>query len=107
MKEVITVLILAVIVEKCLGLFKDFAPRKLSPRLKRFASLFLAIALTVVTRVGLLAAFGLLPADANAGHQVIDFLLTGMIIARGSNVVHDLFAVVEKAKTLLGRRNDG
>lgn len=104
MKEVLTVLILAVIVEKCLGLFRDFSPRKLTPRLKRFASLFLAIALTLVTRVGLLAAFRLLPADANAGHQVIDFLLTGMIIARGSNVVHDLFAVIERGKALLGDR---
>ncbi|HNW92791.1 MAG TPA: hypothetical protein PKM88_07780 [bacterium] len=96
MQEVIAVLVLAVVVEKTLGLVKDLTRRKPSPRLMRLASLFLAMALTVVTRVGILGYCRMLPPDANAGHFVLDWLVTGVLIARGSNAVHDVLALLEK-----------
>lgn len=101
MKELIGVLVLAIIVEKTLGLFKDLTRRKPDPRVMRLASLFLAVALTMVTRIGILGYCGLLPADANAGHLFLDWLVTGFLIARGSNAVHDALALIEKANRAL------
>ena len=43
-----------------------------------------------------------LPADANAGHFFLDYLVTGFLIARGSNAVHDALALIEKANRALG-----
>lgn len=104
MKELLIILVLAVIIEKVLGIVKDLLGRKPQPRTMRLAALFLAVALTVTTRTGILHALGVLPGDANSAHFLIDWLLTGVIIGRGSNVMHDIFAVLEKANKALGTR---
>lgn len=102
MREIISVIILSIIVEKCVGIIKDFRKQKISPALIRTLSLILSIILTITAKIGMLQILKILPETVNAIGVYIDYIITGIIISRGSNVVHDLFSIIEKLNKNFG-----
>ncbi|HOK41725.1 MAG TPA: hypothetical protein PLD27_11885 [bacterium] len=96
MKEFFSIIILSIIVEKCVGIIKDFRKKKLSPSIIRFCSLVLGIILTIITKLGILRVLNILARQDSIIVEYIDYIITGIIISRGSNVVHDLFSLLEK-----------
>jgi len=96
MKEILSIIILSVIVEKCVGIIKDFKKQKIAPAFLRVLSLVLSILLTVITRIGILQILKIMQGTVNIFGVYIDYIITGIIISRGSNVVHDLLSLIEK-----------
>jgi len=96
MRELFSIIILSIIVEKCVGIIKDFRKKKISPALIRFISLILSVILTIITRLGILQILEIMPKDGKLIYEYIDYIITGIIISRGSNVAHDLFSLIEK-----------
>jgi hypothetical protein len=60
-------------------------PAPLSPLWLRYAAAVTGIGLALLYRVDLLALFGL-----EAFHPIAGWILTGILIGRGSNYLHDL-----------------
>ena len=79
-----TILVLAIIVEFTTEIVKSIFPSVRS-RYSRIIAILLGMILCVSTKSGLMAIFNITP------HlPLIDYLLTGIIISRGSNIIHDL-----------------
>ncbi|HHY36077.1 MAG TPA: hypothetical protein GX518_00115 [Firmicutes bacterium] len=67
------------------------------PILKRYVmviAIVCGVVLCIQARVGLLAVLGV-----TLHSPAMDYILTGVIISRGSNVIHDLIAQLEPRKS--------
>jgi len=87
----ITVIIIAAILAE--AIWETFKPiwdkGKLNP--DRIGALIIGVVVAVATGVDLCAALGL-----TIMYPIIGQILTGVLISRGANFVHDLFKGVEK-----------
>ncbi|MBS4030008.1 MAG: hypothetical protein KGZ63_01075 [Clostridiales bacterium] len=84
-----TIFVLAIIVEFSTEILKSIVPSIRGPH-SRGAAVLIGMILCVSTRSGLLASFNIYPL-----YPQIDYLLTGMIISRGSNIIHDLVSKLD------------
>ncbi|MBS4023661.1 MAG: hypothetical protein KGZ79_14790 [Dethiobacter sp.] len=81
-----TIIVLAVIVEFSTEIIKSLLP-SIRGHHSRFLAVLTGMILCVTTRNGLLASFNIYPL-----YPQIDYLITGLIISRGSNIIHDLIS---------------
>ena len=81
-----TILVLAILVEFSTEIFKSVVPNIRGPH-SRVIAILLGMILCVSTQIGLLAIFKIYPK-----FSIIDYVLTGLLISRGSNIMHDLVA---------------
>ncbi len=82
------VLAIAFVVEVITNTIKGAVPN-LDTRYLPFVSAVLGVALAWATGIGVLSTL-----EIPVRHIVLDYLVTGVVISRGANIVHDL------AKTL-------
>jgi hypothetical protein len=87
-----TILVLAIIVEFSTEIFKSLFPSTRG-RFSRAVAITLGLILCVSTRSGILASFNIHPQ-----YPLIDYFFTGVIISRGSNIIHDLVSRLEVAR---------
>lgn len=87
-----TILVLAIIVEFSTEILKSVFP-SVRGQYSRVAAILLGMILCVSTQSGILATFKIYPV-----YQQIDYFLTGLIISRGSNIIHDLVSRLEITK---------
>ncbi len=83
---------LSIFVEAVTEAFKSLSPRVhgLGSRLLAF---FIGIVVCVASRVGIVGLLGL-----SIRYPMIDYVLTGIIISRGSNIVHDMVTKLRSIK---------
>jgi len=84
-----TIMVLAIIVEFSTEIIKSVLP-SMRGNYSRLIAIFIGIILCLSTRSGLLSVFRIYPL-----YPQIDYLLTGLIISRGSNIIHDLLAKID------------
>lgn len=82
-----TLIILAVLLETAVEWFKDIAYIK---EYTKYIALVGGIAICYMTGLGVLQALGIPVAIVD-----LDYVLSGLILARGSNIVHDLIDKLE------------
>ena len=88
-----TVLLLAVIVEVLTNSVKAVIPSIKESSKKngsRIASAVVGITLCITTRIGILTNLNIF-----ISYKIIDYIITGIIISRGANAVHDIISVFE------------
>jgi hypothetical protein len=86
-----TILLLALVVEFATEIIKGLF--KVRKGLGKALAILLGMILCVSTQTGLLQVFGL-----ETFYPLIDYLVTGLIISRGSNIIHDLFSRLSAGK---------
>lgn len=86
-----TILVLAIIVEFSTEIIKSVFPA-IRGQHSRAAAVLLGMILCVTTRSGILSSFKIFPL-----YPQVDYLLSGMIISRGSNIIHDLVSKLNVA----------
>lgn len=79
-----TVLVLSLVVEITMEIIKSSVPLVRDSRTK-FLSMILGILVSFTTSTGIFKAL-----DISVSIQALDYFITGLIISRGSNIVHDL-----------------
>ncbi len=79
-----TFLVLAIIVEFSTEIFKNLLP-PVRGQYSRLIAVLIGMILCLTTKSGILASF-----DIHPLYPQVDYLLTGLIISRGSNIIHDL-----------------
>lgn len=79
-----TLVVLAILVEVCVDIIKAAIPA-ISGWKSQLTSVVVGIILATATTTGLLAAL-----EVSLSLIWIDYFLTGLIISRGSNFIHDL-----------------
>ncbi|AZO95059.1 hypothetical protein GM661_08480 [Iocasia frigidifontis] len=92
-----TIALLAVIVEVVTNAIKGAMPFIKGGENKngsRIAAAVVGIILCISTHIGILQKF-----DIGISQPIIDYIITGIIISRGSNAVHDIISVFDKQKT--------
>lgn len=83
MTQFLILFVFAILVEAIINMTIGDIP---TPKLvKRVASIALGIGVCIVYKVGLIALLGI-----EGGIPVVDYIATGIIISRGSNVLNDL-----------------
>ncbi|HAA38335.1 MAG TPA: hypothetical protein DCE00_05630 [Firmicutes bacterium] len=87
-----TIVVLAIIVEFTTEIVKTIFP-VIRGQYSRLVAILLGITLCLITRSGLLAIFQLQPVV----FPQIDYFITGLIISRGSNILHDLVSKLNMA----------
>ena len=87
-----TIAVLALIVEFSTEIIKSLF--SLKKGLGKSVAILLGMILCVATQTGLLEVFGL-----DTVYPIIDYLVTGLIISRGSNIIHDLVSRLKAGKT--------
>lgn len=87
-----TILVLAIIVEFSTEIFKSIFPR-VRGRYSRAVAVLLGMILCVSTESGILATFKIYTI-----YPLVDYFLTGILISRGSNIMHDLVSKLDVAK---------
>jgi hypothetical protein len=92
MDALTTILLLALVVEFATEIIKSLFHTKKG--LSKALAILLGMILCVSTRTGLLRVFGL-----ETFYPLVDYLVTGLIISRGSNIIHDLFSRLSQGKT--------
>ncbi|MFW5981460.1 MAG: hypothetical protein ACOCRU_02665 [bacterium] len=88
-----TVLLLAVIVEVLTNSIKAIIPSIKEGYKKngsRIASAVVGITLCITTRIGIISNL-----DIFISYKIIDYIITGIIISRGANAVHDIISIFE------------
>ncbi|KAF0197470.1 MAG: hypothetical protein FD169_452 [Bacillota bacterium] len=80
-----TILLLAIVVEQVTNIIKSALPA-IRDEWSRVSAIFVGIILCFATRIGILA-------DLNVPvvYPAVDYIITGLLISRGSNFVHDMF----------------
>ncbi len=86
-----TILLLALVVEFATEVIKNITSIKKG--FSKIIAILIGMILCVSTQTGLLQVFGL-----DTYYPIIDYLLTGLIISRGSNIIHDLFSRINQGK---------
>jgi type IV secretory pathway VirB2 component (pilin) len=87
-----TIVVLAIIVEFSTEIFKSIFP-SVRGQFSKAVAVLLGVILCVSTRSGILASFNIYPYFPQ-----IDYFLTGIIISRGSNIIHDMVSRLELTK---------
>ncbi|QNO15757.1 hypothetical protein HYG86_13790 [Alkalicella caledoniensis] len=90
METISTVLILSLLVELTTEIIKSSIPFIRGSR-TQFVSIILGLVVCFTTNTGILKVL-----EIHTSVPVLDFFITGLIISRGSNIVHDL---MKKIKT--------
>lgn len=93
-----TIILLAVIVEVVTNAIKGAMPfiKGENKNGSRIAAAVVGIILCISTHIGILQKF-----DIGISEPMIDYIITGIIISRGSNAVHDIISVFDKQKTTI------
>lgn len=91
-----TIILLSVLVEIVTNAFKAILPviKKYNGNGSRLAAAIVGILLCVSTKIGILQNFSI-----TVNPVFIDYFVTGIVISRGSNAVHDIISIFEKNKT--------
>jgi type IV secretory pathway VirB2 component (pilin) len=84
-----TFLVLAVIVEFSTEIFKNLLP-SIRGHYSRLIAVLFGMILCLTTKSGILAGFNIHPL-----YPQVDYLITGLIISRGSNIIHDLVSKLD------------
>jgi hypothetical protein len=79
-------IVLAMLVEVCVDIIKAAIPG-IRDWKSQLASVVVGVLLATATATGLLSAL-----QVNLAVRWIDYFLTGLIISRGSNFIHDLLS---------------
>lgn len=79
-----SLVILAILVEVCVDIIKAALPLIKGYRCQ-LTSVIIGVLLATATTTGLLAML-----EVNIAYAWVDYFLTGLIISRGSNFIHDL-----------------
>lgn len=88
--EIGVILAGAVVVETLVKYFKEAARDKVL-----FATMFLGILIAYAMNLQAFTTMGIA-----VRHEAIDFILTGLLISRGSNVASDLFKIIRNMKII-------
>jgi len=83
-------LALSIFVEAVTEAFKSLSPRINGPS-SRLLAFVVSLVVCLAARVGIMGLIGV-----SIKYPVVDHVLTGIIVSRGSNVAHDL---ISKART--------
>lgn len=86
-----TIVVLAIIVEFSTEIIKSALPA-IRGQSSRLVAIIIGILLCVSTHSGLLSIFKIYPL-----YPLIDYVLTGLIISRGSNIIHDMVSKLDMA----------
>lgn len=92
-------LLLSVVVEKLIQLFKDlvnavpFLPDKFRPLTVQLLSLACGLALAYSTGINTFELIGV-----KAIHPAMGIIITGLVIGKGSNFAHDFFQTFNQSK---------
>lgn len=86
-----TLVVLSILVEVCVDIIKSAVP-VVKGWGSQLASIIVGIILATATATGLLASL-----EVSLSFPWIDFFLTGLIISRGSNFIHDLLSKIRIA----------
>lgn len=90
--EIVGILFLATLIEGMITyIFGDKENRTDNRNYLKYVSLGLGVALAIIYKVDILAMAGLV-----TGNPIINYVLSGMIIGRGSNYVNDLIGTIRK-----------
>lgn len=91
-----TVILLAVIVEVVTNGIKAAFPliKGENGNGSRLMAAIVGITICISTSIGILKNLNI-----DVRHEIIDYIITGIIISRGSNAVHDIISVFDKQKT--------
>ena len=84
------ILVLAVIVEVVTNGVKAAFPT-LKGNHSRLVAAVIGALLCVTTKIGILSNL-----EIQVKYQLIDYIITGIVISRGSNAVHDIISVFDK-----------
>ncbi|MFW5979736.1 MAG: hypothetical protein ACOCQ2_00060 [Halanaerobiales bacterium] len=84
------VIVLAVIVEIVTNVFKTIFPLLKGSR-SRIVAAFVGIIICISTNTGILYQL-----DIDITLRLIDYILTGIVISRGSNAIHDLISIFDR-----------
>ena len=84
------ILVLAVIVEVVTNGVKAAFPI-LKGNHSRLVAAVIGALLCVTTKIGILSNL-----EIQVKYQLIDYIITGIVISRGSNAVHDIISVFDK-----------
>ncbi|NLZ93441.1 MAG: hypothetical protein GX922_05445 [Firmicutes bacterium] len=87
-----TIVVLAIIVEFSTEIFKTIVPG-IRGQYSRLVAILLGMILCVITRSGILASLNI----QLVALPQIDYFITGLIISRGSNILHDLVSKLKIA----------
>ncbi len=90
MEPLATITVLAFIVEFVTEIIKSIFPRLKEIGSKQAAAV-IGMLVCLATQSGLLTLLNI-----TVGFVYLDYLITGLIISRGSNVIHDLFKQFER-----------
>ncbi len=85
-----TITVLAVVVEFATEVIKNLIP-PVRKEFSKVVAIILGVVLCLSTGTGILNLFGLA-----ASYPLADYLVSGLIISRGSNIIHDLVAQLNK-----------
>ncbi|MEW5691840.1 MAG: hypothetical protein AB1765_00935 [Candidatus Hydrogenedentota bacterium] len=94
--NIVGIIILSIVVEKVINFLKGFKKSKFSSNTIRILSLILGILLSYATNLGLLTSLNLIKTPTLFSY-ILDMVVTGMIIAQGSHLTHDLFTFIYKS----------
>ena len=83
------IVVLAIIVEFSTEIIKNILPSIRGTHSRLLAAL-IGMILCVTTRNGILSSFNIYPL-----YPQIDYILTGLIISRGSNIIHDMVSKLD------------
>ncbi len=79
------IIIMAMLIERLWEHLQLISGDNFSPRVKVLGSAVVSVAAALALRLDLLKAFEVMPAESYPG-----YILTGLVLGLGSNVVHDI-----------------
>ncbi|MDP3486998.1 MAG: hypothetical protein Q8S19_03580 [Bacillota bacterium] len=80
-----TVILLAIVVEQITNIIKGAVPG-IREEWSKVAAIVVGTILCFSTRMGILAEL-----NVPVAYPAVDYIVTGLLISRGSNVLHDMF----------------
>ena len=87
------IMVLAVIVEVVTNGVKAAFPI-LKGNKSRFIAAIVGVIICTSTKIGILSKMNI-----EVNYMIIDYIITGIVISRGSNAVHDIISVFDKQNT--------
>lgn len=94
MQELLTIIIFGTLIEGIVGYVTElFQNKKID--WKKILALVIGIALAVVYKLDFLSILGI---AGTSELLIVNFIITGIIISRGSNYIFDVFKLIKGAK---------
>ncbi|MHB1125598.1 MAG: hypothetical protein ACYC2T_01365 [Bacillota bacterium] len=81
MEAIQALVFMSIVVEFIVGVFKKL----ISDRYSQLVSMGVGVLLCITYRVGIFAAMGLI-----TDYPIVDYVLSGIVVSRGSNALYDL-----------------